>query len=64
MVKTVGFNRMHFVTIKKKNKKAPEIDYLTVLEIKSPKRAVRAVFLLEVLEENPFSYLLQLLKAV
>ena len=62
MVKTVGFNRMHFVTIKKK--KAPEIDYLTVLEIKSPKRAVRAIFLLEVLEENPFTYLLQLLKAV
>ena len=44
--------------------KNPKIDYLTVLEVRSPKWAGRAAFLLEALEESQFLCLFQLLEAV
>lgn len=59
MVKTVGFNRMHFVT---HTHTAPETDYLQFWRSKVQKGPSR-LYLLKNLEENPFSYLLQLLEA-
>lgn len=51
---------MHFVTIKKKIKKPQKLIILQFWRSKVQKGPSG----LEVLEENPFSYLLQLLKAV